>query len=127
MANVRINPSTLPTRPWGFGSKVQKPTFSEHGRVSYQMNGITNAATWKQIFCLQIPRPWGFGQNSFFSEYGHVAYQIKGNDAYCKVVANSLPADPSHRNSRGGVKIQHYQNMVMLQIKLSGITNAATF
>ena len=31
------------------------------------------------------------GQNSTFSEYGYVAYQIKGNDACSHMVANSLP------------------------------------
>ena len=28
-------------------------------------------------------------------EYGHVAYQIKGNDAYTNIAANSLPIFPS--------------------------------
>ena len=28
-----------------------------------------------------------------FSEYGHVAYQIKGNVTYSNMVANILPAD----------------------------------
>ena len=28
-----------------------------------------------------------------FSEYGHVVYQIKGNDACSNTVANILPAD----------------------------------
>ena len=27
-------------------------------------------------------------QNSTFSEYGHVAYQIQGNDVYSNMVAN---------------------------------------
>ena len=53
-----------------------------------------------------------------FLEYGHVAYQIKGNEACSNMVANILPA-------WGGVRIQLYQNMVMLQIKLNGIMNAA--
>ena len=30
---------------------------------------------------------WDIGQNSTFSEYGHVAYQIKGNDLYSNMVA----------------------------------------
>ena len=37
-----------------------------------QKKGMTNAATWKQL-----PRPSGVGskgQNSTFSENGHVAY-----------------------------------------------------
>ena len=32
----------------------------------------------------------GRGQTSTFSEYGHVAYQIKGNDACSNTVANSV-------------------------------------
>ena len=34
------------------------------------------------------------GQNSIFSEYGHVAYQIKGNHECSNMVANILPTDP---------------------------------
>ena len=33
-------------------------------------------------------------QNSTFSEYGHVAYQIKVNHECSNMVANILPADP---------------------------------
>ena len=33
------------------------------------------------------------GQTSTVSEYGHVAYHIKGNDACSNMVANILPAD----------------------------------
>ena len=34
------------------------------------------------------------GQNSTFSEHGHVAYQIKGNHECSNMVANILPTDP---------------------------------
>ena len=34
------------------------------------------------------------GQNSTFSEHGHVAYQIKGNNECSNMVSNILPADP---------------------------------
>ena len=34
------------------------------------------------------------GQNSTFSQHGHVAYQIKDNHECSKVVANILPEDP---------------------------------
>ena len=40
-------------------------------------------------------------QNSVFSEYGNVAYQIKWNHKYCNMVANILPADPPPRGSKG--------------------------
>ena len=35
----------------------------------------------------------GRGQNLTFLEYGHVAYQIKGNDGCSNMVANILPVD----------------------------------
>ena len=34
------------------------------------------------------------GQNSTFTEHGHVAYQIKENHDCSNIVANILPADP---------------------------------
>ena len=34
------------------------------------------------------------GQNSTFSEHGHVAYQIKGSHECSSLVANILHADP---------------------------------
>ena len=34
------------------------------------------------------------GQNSTFSEHGHVAYQIKENQECSNMVANILPSDP---------------------------------
>ena len=37
------------------------------------------------------------GQRQSFSDYGHVAYQIKGNDACINMVANILPVDPLAR------------------------------
>ena len=57
-----------------------------------KLNGITNAAAWKQIFC---PQTMGVGsKGQFFSEHGHVAYQIKGNHECSNTVANILSADP---------------------------------
>ena len=40
-------------------------------------------------------RGWGRGQNETFSEYGHVAYQIKADNASSNMVANILPTDTS--------------------------------
>ena len=34
------------------------------------------------------------GQNSTFSEHGHVAYKIKGNQECSNMVASILPTDP---------------------------------
>ena len=47
-----------------------------------KLNGIMNAATLFQIFCPHTSPTLGIGsigQESTFSEHGHVAYQIKGN------------------------------------------------
>ena len=41
------------------------------------------------------PRDGFNGQNSTFSEYGHVAYQINGSLECSKMVANILPAEPA--------------------------------
>ena len=70
-------------------------------------------------------------QNSTFSEHGHVAYQLKGITKCSSIVANFLPTDPPLPTTIGRrgqeVKIQLFQNMVILHIKLKGITNAATW
>ena len=45
-----------------------------------------------------MPRLGGLrGTEAFFSDYGHVAYQIKGNDACINMVANILPVEPLPR------------------------------
>ena len=99
---------------WDWG---QNSTFSEYGNVAFQRE-------WRmqQHGNILPADPGGKGQNSTFSEYGHVAYHIKGNDACSNMVANILPADPP--NPGGGVKIL-FQNMLMLHIKLNGITYIA--
>ena len=69
------------------------------------------------------------GQNSTFLEHGHVVYQIKCHEC-SNMVASILPADPPPNPCGGGdqkVKIHLFQNMVMLHIKLNGITNAVTW
>ena len=60
--------------------------------------------------------------NLTFAEHDHVAYQIKGNRGCSNMVAKILPAAPL---SPQKVKIQLFQNMVMLHIK--EIANAATW
>ena len=52
-------------------------------------------------------RGWGRGQNKTFSEYGHVAYQDKADDAGSIMVANIF----AHRHTLdrgGGVKRSKY-------------------
>ena len=47
----------------------------------------------KLDYSLNLPlgalKGWGSGQNSTFSDYGNVVYQIKGNEACSSMVANS--------------------------------------
>ena len=75
---------------------------------------------------IQTPTTLGSkGQNSTFLEHGHVAYQIKGNHE-CSMVENILTANPGLWGWGQQVIIQLMQNMVMLHIKLKGITNEAT-
>ena len=78
-----------------------------------------------------MPLTWLIGQKSTFSEHGHVAYQITGNHEYSNMVANILrtnPPSPQDPRARGQkIKIQLFQNMIMLHIKLKGIMNAATW
>ena len=70
-----------------------------------KLNGITNAATWYQIFDSYPPTP-RVGSNSTFSHHGYFACQIKGNHKCSNMEANSLPADP--RDPCQKVKIQTF-------------------
>ena len=71
---------------------------------------------------------WSVGQNSTSSEHGHVTCQIKENHECSNMVANILPADTLRSWEWGQlVKVQPFQNMVMLRIKIKRITHAATW
>ena len=61
------------------------------------------------------------GQKKSFSEYGHVAYQIKANDACSTRVANILPTD-TPLNSEWGQKVKPYLflKVVMLLYQIKG-------
>ena len=75
-------------------------------------------------------RGWGRGQNSTFSEYGNVAYQIKADDACSNILANILPTDTFSTQGVGS-KGHHFSQtisflkVVMLHIKLKGIEHRA--
>ena len=47
--------------------------------------------------------------------------------ATCNMVANIMPADPPFDPGGQKVKIQLFQNMVILNIKLKAIGNAVTW
>ena len=55
----------------------------------------------------------------FFSEYGHVAYQIKADDVGSNMVANILPTDTPLTQWGQKVKLYIFLKVVMLHIKLS--------
>ena len=84
--------------------------------------------------CPQIPPPpqtlvmGSIGQNSTFSEHGHVAYQINGNHEMQqygrKYFARRSPCPHYPRGWCQKVKIELFQNMVMLDIKFIGISVA---
>ena len=63
------------------------------------------------------------GQNSTFSEHGHVAYQIKGNDECSKMQAHILSF---HIPSTPGVGSKHiFLKEVILQIIFMGMEHRA--
>ena len=61
------------------------------------------------------------------SEYGHVAYQIKADNAGSNMVANILPTDtPLTQGVDQKVKLYIFLKVVMLHIKLKLTRLAAT-
>ena len=79
-------------------SKIQ--LFQNNVMLHIKSKRIMNAATWLQIFCKQNPDPRG----------QQVKIQLFQNRGWSQKV-----------------KIQLFQNMVMLHIKLKGVTNAAAW
>ena len=96
-------------------------TFQNMVRLHIKLKGITNAATWSQIFYPQISPPPVLRVGSTFLEYGHVAYQIKGNDS-CSNMQIFYQQTPT----LGVGQNLTCQNMVKLHIKLKGFRNEAT-
>ena len=75
------------------------------------------------------PIALGDGSKLFFSEHGHVAYQIKGNHNCNNLVANLKPSDPPPPPPDPGgqkVKMQLFQNRVGV-IKIVINCNLITF
>ena len=57
--------------------------FQNMVRLHIKLKGMTHATAWEQIFFPVDPltlEVGSKGQNSTFSENGHVTYQVKGND-----------------------------------------------
>ena len=68
----------------GAGLKGQNICFSNRSHVHIKLKGMERGTSWKKIFCPYThPRPMSAvkrGQIFFFSESGHVAYQMKGKE-----------------------------------------------
>ena len=114
-----------PPPPDPGGQKVKNSTLLEHGHIAYNIKGNHKCSNMVANILPAAPHPSPDPRvkrsNLTFAEHDHVAYQIKGNCECSSMVANILPAAPLYPQ----VKIQLFQNMVMLHIK--GIANAATW
>ena len=81
------------------GTKTISKCFQNMVLLHIKLKGMMHAATWQHQIFTHSPSPLNPGAGvkrsiSTFSEYGHIAYHIIGNDACSKKVANFLPADP---------------------------------
>ena len=129
VANILpADPPTHHPNPWGgiSSSLVQNMVM-----LHINLKRITNAATWKQIFYSSPPPPppQTLGMRSIGPEHAHVSYQFKENHECSNMVPNMLPAnriDPNPGDCASRIKVQLFQNRVMLHIKLKRIMNAAT-
>ena len=138
-------------RRWG--QKVKKFFFQNMVmlHINFKGNYARSSNMVAYIFTRRRPPPTlrvgPKGQNSTYSEYGPVAYQIKGKDACSNMVETifclqsppppTLGVGPKGQNSTFSEQL--FQNMVMLHIKLKGnyacsnmeanilITHAATW
>ena len=54
----------------------------------------------------------GVGLKFIFSEYGHVAYQIKGNDACSNMAVNILPVDTPTAPRAGSKIVSEYDQEI---------------
>ena len=71
---------------------------------------------------------WSICKNSTFSKHGHIAYQNKWNHECINMSQIFYPqTTPNHDTWVQKVKIQLFQNRVMLHIILKGIMVAATW
>ena len=109
--------------------KVKIQLYHNMVMLHIKLNGTTKCSNMVTHILPTDPMPLtlgdgSIGQKSTFSEHGHIAYQIKENHECNNMVANIFEHTMTPRD---GVKIQLFQNMVMLHIKLMGTRNAATW
>ena len=122
-------PTLPPPTTLGIGSTGQNSTFSEHGHVAYiKLNGITKCSNMVANILPPPPMPLtqSIGQKSTFSEHCHVtSRRMQQHGSKYFMCTSPSPQDPRVWGPK--VKIQLFQNMIMLHIKLKGIMNAATW
>ena len=117
------------------GSKVQNSTFSEHGHVAYQIKENHECSNMVPNNLLADTLTLGMGQIGqnlpFFQNMVTLNINLKEIRKCSSKVANICPEMPTPLPRPWGwgqkVKIQLFQNMVMLHIKIKIITNAATW
>ena len=86
-----------------------------------KLMGMTNAATWWQIFCPQTPtihtRPWGEVKRSTFnfSENSHLSYQMKWNHKCSNMVGFFLPPETPLPTSLHRTWVSRGQNSTFLK------------
>ena len=106
-----ILPADAP-RPRGWGQKVKIRLFQNMVMLHIELKGIAHAATWWQILSPQTPPP--------------PQYMLQ------MVALTTIHRRHNAQRSRNVTgwdqkfKIQRFQNMIMLHIKLNEIANAAT-
>ena len=85
-----------PIRPLRWGQKIKVPYIQNMVMLQFKFKRFTSSATQHKVVCLQTPTPGmgSIGQNSTFSENGHVAYKIKKNHEGSNMVPNMLPVAP---------------------------------
>ena len=122
-----------PIDPGGWGQKVKNQLFKSMVMLNIKLNGITNAATCKEIFCCRLPNP-GDGVkrskfNFFRTWYCCISNKFESQmPQHGRTYFVHIPSpDPDPWGWDQKVKIHLFKNMVMLHIKLNGIMNEATW
>ena len=127
-------PPTHPT-PWpcGWGNRSKFFFFQNIVMLDIKRKGVAKCSNMVANILPAEPAPpprhkrkVSKGLNLNLSEHGHDANQIKGNHKCSNMVANILPVDPPPTLGMGLIgQNSIFQNMVMLHIKLNGITKCS--
>ena len=137
VANILLPDPLPPSCPGDWVNRSKFQLFQNMVMLKMKFNGITKCSNMVADILPGDPHsptpPAGIGsigQISTFSEHGQVAFQIKWNHEMQQHSSTYVDHRPptSPYNPRGWdqkVKIHLLQNMVMMHIKLKGITNAA--